>query len=86
MNTSVESTLLRPGDRVVVATRFGDGPIEEHTILAIVDTLNSPADPPDLPAVLWADLTDRAIVVDLDNGTWAYGYQLARPAPSDARE
>lgn len=74
MNTP-ESTLLRPGDRVAVATRFGDGPIQEHTAIGIVVYASDAR----LLEVPWADLTDRAIVVDLAGGRWAYGCQLSRP-------
>lgn len=69
------TALLRPGDRVAVATRFGDGPIEEHTAIGIYAGESDA-----LPAVPWSALTDRAIVVDLDNQHWAYGCQL-HPVP-----
>lgn len=67
--------VLHAGDRVSVSTSWGDGPIEEHTAIGIFTR-----DSDELPEVAWARLTDRSIVVDLDDGHWAYGYQLQRIA------
>jgi len=69
------SAILRPGDRVAVATGFGSGPIQEHTAIDIVVAESDAR----LLEVPWATLTDRAIVVDLAGGRWAYGCQLSRP-------
>lgn len=33
-----------------------------------------------VPAVPWSAVEDREVVVDLSNGHWAYGFQIAPPS------
>lgn len=66
------SAILRPGDRVRVATAFGEGPVQEHAVIGIFTRESD-----EVPEIEWSRLTDRTYVADLDDGHWAYGCQLS---------
>jgi hypothetical protein len=71
-----EYSLLRVGDRVL--SNHGVARIKTITLAEsyMLDGI-------DVPAVHWANLKTRFISVVLDNGHWAYGYQVYGPAPED---
>ena len=78
------STILRVGDRVLWCGGFGDQAPRPARVVRVDLVEPGQKHGVSVDAVPWSALT-RDVVVDLDNGHWAYGYQI-RPMPDPADE
>ena len=80
------STLLRVGDRVLWSGAWGlDAPRPARvTGIELVEPEQVKGGVP-VDAVPWSAAVERDVIVDLDNGHWAYGHQL-RPLPPEPPE
>ena len=67
---------LKPGDKVLWRGAFGHNPPLEAVVKSIerCELDNKHGDPVDFMS--WLDVPHFA-VVDLDNGHWAYGFQIS---------
>lgn len=67
----MSTNTLCVGDTVLWRGGWGDkGPVKAKVeCIALPDGRNADTIP-------WSDLSDREIIVDLDNGRWAYGFQI----------
>lgn len=72
------STKLRIGDQVMWSGAWGS----ESSLPARVTSIELAEDGKkygeEVEEVLWKHVDSRNVVVDLDNGNWAYGNQLTR--------
>ena len=77
--TTATAGLLRVGDTVMWSGGFGLHAAREAKVIGI-DLLprGNPDDGEPVDSVPWSEVRNRCVAVDLDNGHWAYGYQLAR--------
>ena len=66
-------SVLRVGDKVRWRGSWGANPAVEATVTNIVVGGKSGQD---VLAVPWNGVQGREVVVDLDNGHWAYGSQI----------
>ncbi len=70
-------SLLKVGDTVLWRGGFGTEPFRKATVEGIEITNGGKyGDPVD--EVEWSKVRDRNVTVDLDNGHWAYAYQIKR--------
>ena len=71
------ANLLHVGDRVIWRGGFGDHPPVDATVMTIeaVEEEGQKHGTP-VSVIDWRAVTGRRVVVDLDNGHWAYGEQL----------
>lgn len=74
-----DTSTLRIGDTVIWRGGWGKQSPQEATISGLnltacplsKDTIES------LDSVAWSLVEENRVLVDLDNGHWAYGYQIA---------
>lgn len=65
---------LRVGDPVLWRGRFGHGDSKRAVITSIevdLDGRNGYVD-----EILWSEVKGCSVIVSLDNGLWAYGFQI----------
>lgn len=76
--------VLRIGDKVAWRGTWGKDPIEEATIeiITLTDSPYSKGPGVDVYSVKFSTLKEGNVIIDLDNGHWAYGNQVA-PAGND---
>lgn len=73
--TTVDLGVLSVGDKVQWRGNFGDAPQQPATVTGI--TVGGKDGEP-VEKVEWSKVKDRNVVLDLDTGNWAYGYQVGR--------
>lgn len=74
MISTVSDVSLEVGQEVMWSGSWGISSKKKATITSI----SVFSDETPLLSVEWDRLNDRSIVVSLDNGHWAYGFQLTR--------
>lgn len=70
--------LLNVGDSVYWSGTWGNDPECVVKVQGITDNKNGSKGGPSIKSIPWAKIDGRNIIVDLDNGHWAYGDQLRR--------
>ncbi len=69
---------LRIGQKVIWRGSFGKAkPIEAVVKYIQKNETNGSKDGRSVISIPWSEVTDRNILVDLDNGFWAWGYQIS---------
>tara|TARA_R110000796_G_scaffold58413_8_gene134989 strand:+ start:2929 stop:3150 length:222 start_codon:yes stop_codon:yes gene_type:complete len=69
------SKSLKVGDTVNWRGTWGKDASQDAVVNAIECNCNL-GNGVDVIAIDWANVNDRGVVVDLDNGCWAYGNQI----------
>jgi hypothetical protein len=67
---------LKVGDTVNWNGNFGHDISKEAKVEAI--SINAKGQDIDVEDIDWSHVKDRSVIVTLDNGSWAYGYQVSR--------
>jgi len=67
--------ILRAGDTVNWKGAFGSGS-EKDAVIKTIEIGCSGKNGQIVNAVPWSAVNDRSVVVDLTNGSWAYGNQI----------
>jgi hypothetical protein len=69
---------LKIGDKVMWRGGFGSEPAKEATVTGIEKCAVGAKNGNSVSKVSWDKVNSRQIVVDLDNGHWAYGTQITQ--------
>jgi|TARA_Y100001951_G_C11083513_1_gene152671 hypothetical protein len=68
---------MKVGDKVMWSGSWGGNPPEEVTLTGIqVNESNGSKEGGRVEEVDWESVTERNIIVDLDNGHWAWAFQV----------
>lgn len=67
---------LKVGDKVMWRGAWGNGLPKEVKVTYIELTENGSKYGNSIQSIDWNKVNGREVIVDLDNGHWAYGYQL----------
>jgi hypothetical protein len=67
---------LKVGDKVMWRGAFGNDLPKEVKVTYIELTENGSKYGNSIQSIDWNKVNGREVIVDLDNGHWAYGYQL----------
>jgi hypothetical protein len=67
---------LRISDMVWWRGSWGQEPPRTAIVTAITLTSGYDKDGVEYPQIEWSQCNDRKVIVDLNNGHWAYGFQL----------
>jgi hypothetical protein len=67
---------LKVGDKVMWRGAFGNDLPKEVKVTYIELTENGSKYGNSIQSIDWNRVNGREVIVDLDNGHWAYGYQL----------
>ena len=69
--------MLKIGDKVNWRGSWGKQPAKEATVRGIeIGCVGKVGH--NVPNVHWELVKDESVMVDLDNGHWAYGYQISK--------
>jgi hypothetical protein len=67
---------LKLGDKIIWRGEWGKGPPIVRTVASLFyDPNGQGKNGHEVPDVEWNKMIDRSVVVDMDNGHWAYGFQ-----------
>lgn len=71
------STKLKKGDTVIWRGSWGRD-IPQEAIVDCIEVNCEVGYGIEVNSVHWSNVNDRSVVVDLNNGHWAYGFQLSQ--------